>query len=432
MNIGVIGTGYVGLVVGTCFAESGNNVVCMDVDAEKIRKLRKGIVPIYEPGLEELVRHNLKEKRLHFTTSLGEAVDSSRVIFLALPTPANKEGGADLGAVYDVARKIGRRLKRPTIIITKSTVPVGTCDRLRAIIREETDVSFEVVSNPEFLKQGAAVNDFLYPERVIIGTRSKEATKVLHDLYAPFLRRTDCFIVMDERSSELTKYAANSLLATKISFINELANLCERVKADIEHVRHGLGSDSRIGPQFLFPGVGYGGSCFPKDVRALVQTSAEHGYEFKILQAVEMVNEQQQVLIVEKVKKHFRENLKGRLVSIWGLAFKPRTDDLRDAPSLVIISHLLELGAKINAHDPVANERARSLLHNKVRFFDRDYDALKGAEALIVVTEWSEFRQPDFNRMKRLMKSPTVFDGRNIYDPKEMRARGFTYYGIGR
>jgi UDPglucose 6-dehydrogenase len=432
MNIGVIGTGYVGLVVGTCFAESGNSVVCVDVEREKVQNLKKGIVPIYEPGLEELVKRNLKEKRLHFTTELNEAVDESKVIFLVLPTPPGQDGGADLSLVLDVTRKIAKRIGEPKIIVAKSTVPVGTCDRLKAIMREETDVAFDVVSNPEFLKQGAAVNDFLYPDRVIVGTRSEETAKALHDLYAPFMRTADCFILMDERSAELSKYAANSLLATKISFMNEIANLCERVGADVDMVRRALGTDPRIGPQFLFPGVGYGGSCFPKDVKALIKTSDEHGYELQILKAVDCVNERQRVLLIDKLKTHFKGEIKNRHIAIWGLAFKPRTDDLRDAPSLVIISHLLEAGAKVNAHDPVANGRAKRILGDKVHFFESNYDVLKGADALIVVTEWNEFRQPDFERMKRLMKHPVIFDGRNIFDSKEMRALGFTYYGIGK
>ena len=432
MNIGVIGTGYVGLVVGTCFAESGNDAICMDVDREKIQDLKRGIVPIYEPELEELVRRNLKERRLRFTTDLSETVDGSKVIFLALPTPSDHNGGADLTLVLDVGKKIARRMREPKIVVIKSTVPVGTSDRLRAQMREETNLTFDVVANPEFLKQGAAVNDFLYPERVIVGTRSKDTTKVLHDLYAPFMRTTDRFMVMDERSAELTKYAANSLLATKISFMNEIANLCERVGADVDMVRRGLGADSRIGAQFLFPGVGYGGSCFPKDVKALKNTADEHGYDFKILRAVDAVNNEQQVLMVEKLKNHFKGKVKGKLIAIWGLSYKPRTDDLRDAPSLVIISHLLEEGAKVNAHDPVANMKAKQILKERIRFSDNSYDVLKGADALIVVTEWNEFRYPDFERMKRLMKSPVVFDGRNIFDPKEMRARGFAYYGIGR
>jgi UDPglucose 6-dehydrogenase len=432
MNIGVIGTGYVGLVVGTCFSESGNDVICVDIDRKKIRNLQKGIVPIYEPGLEELVKRNLKEKRLHFTTELSEAVDKSKIIFLALPTPPDHDGAADVSSVLDVAKKIAQRMKEPKIIITKSTVPVGTCDRLRAVMQEETDLAFDVVSNPEFLKQGAAVNDFLYPDRVIVGTRSEEAAKTLHDLFAPFMRRADCFILMDERSAELSKYAANSLLATKISFMNEIANICGLVGADVDMVRRGLGADPRIGPQFLFPGVGYGGSCFPKDVKALIRTSEQHGCDPQILKAVDWVNERQRVLLVERLKTHFKGKVRGRHVAIWGLAFKPRTDDLREAPSLVIISQLLRAGAKVHAHDPVANARAKKILGNKVRFSESNYDVLKGADALIVVTEWSEFRQPDFDRMKRLMKSPVVFDGRNIFDPKEMRARGFSYYGIGK
>jgi UDPglucose 6-dehydrogenase len=432
MHIGVIGTGYVGLVVGTCFAESGNDVMCMDVDRAKIRRLTKGEVPIYEPQLGELVQRNLKEGRLRFTTSLAETVEASRVIFLALPTPSDEDGSADLSSVFEVTKEIGRLMKEPKLIVAKSTVPVGTCDRLRKIVREETTVSFDVASNPEFLKQGAAVNDFLYPERVIVGTRNPDTAKVLHDLYAPFMRTADHYMVMDERSAELTKYAANSLLATKISFMNEIANLCERVGADVDMVRRGLGSDSRIGAQFLFAGVGYGGSCFPKDVLALMKTAQENGYEMKLLSAVDAVNRQQRRILVEKIKAHFGGQLKGKLIAVWGLAFKPRTDDLRDAPSLDIISYLLEDGARVSAHDPVAIDRAKQVLGDRVRFSSNNYDVLKGADALVIVTEWNEFRRPDLERMKSLMKTPVVFDGRNIFDPKEMRTRGFTYYGIGR
>lgn len=432
MNIAVIGTGYVGLVVGTCFAESGNEVICLDIDVKKIQNLRRGIVPIYEPGLEELVKRNLKNKRLFFTTNLKEAIKRSQIFFFALPTPTRKDGSADLRALYNVVRAIAQMMKEPKIFVTKSTVPAGTSDKLRQLIRAETEIAFDVVANPEFLKQGAAVNDFLYPQRVIVGTRNEQSATIMHELYAPFMRTSDRFLLMDERSAELSKYAANAFLATKISFMNEIANLCSRVGADVDWIRRGIGMDSRIGPQFLFPGVGYGGSCFPKDVKALIHTAKEHGYKFKILQAVDQVNTSQQMLIVEQLKKYFGGELKGKTIAIWGLSFKPRTDDIRDAPSIVIISRLLKAGAKVQAHDPVANENVRKVFGKKIKLFDNDYDALKNAHALILVTEWNEFRRPDFGRMKQLMKTPVVFDGRNIYDSKLTREHGFTYFGIGR
>lgn len=431
MRLAVIGTGYVGLVAGACFAENGNDVICVDVDETKIKKLKKGIVPIYEPGLEDLVNRNLKDKRLSFTTRLRDAVDNASVIFLVLPTPPSEDGSADLSHVLEVAGKIAGLMKEPKIIVNKSTVPVGTADRVREVMRSKTDIPFDVVSNPEFLKQGAAVEDFMYPDRVIVGTRNPETSRVMQELYDTFLRTSGRFMVMDERSAEVSKYAANALLATKISFINEIANICELAGADVDQVRRGLGADPRIGPQFLFPGLGYGGSCFPKDTKALIKTSNELGYDFKILKAVEAVNGKQKLRLVDKAEKHFG-SLKKKKMAVWGLSFKPRTDDLREAPSLVIIRALLEHGATVRAHDPVAIERSRLLLGDSVTFFENNYDALRGADALFLVTEWNDFRHPDFGRMKTLMKTPVIFDGRNIYDPRLLAKQGFTYYGIGR
>lgn len=432
MQIAVIGAGYVGLVVGTCFAESGNHVICVDSDRKKIRLLRSGSLPIYEPGLQELLVRNLKENRLSFTNDLRQAVDASPIIFIALPTPASQDGDADLSAIVDVSRRIGAMMKEPRTIVLKSTVPVGTCERVRKVIGSKTDVEFEVVANPEFLKQGAAVNDFLSPDRVVVGTRNDQTAQLLHELYRPFMRTRDRFIEMDERSAELTKYAANSLLATKISFMNEVANLCDRLGADVDLVRRGLGADPRIGPQFLFPGVGFGGSCFPKDLRALLKSADGVDFEMRILQAVREVNERQRPLLIEKMRKHFRGTFKGRTIAIWGLAFKPRTDDIREAPSVAIIKKLISAGAKVRAHDPAANLNAKKVLGNRVKFFKNGYQALRGADALVVVTEWNEFRHPDFRQMFRQMRRPVIFDGRNIYDPKVMRESGFIYYCIGR
>lgn len=432
MHIAVIGTGYVGLVVGTCFAESGNRVVCVDIDSKKIKKLQRGGLPIYEPGLQELLIRNLHEKRLMFTTSLQKAVDDSPLIFIALPTPASQDGRVDLRAILSVSRRIGKVMKEPKTIVLKSTVPVGTSDRVRKVVAAETSMEFDVVSNPEFLKQGAAVSDFLSPDRVVVGTRNEQAAQLLHELYRPFMRTRDRFLLMDERSAELTKYAANSILATKISFINEIANLCDRVGADVDLVRRGLGADPRVGPQFLFPGAGFGGSCIPKDLRALLRTAADANLDLKILQAVREVNERQRFILFEKVRKYFGGKLKGKTISVWGLAFKPRTDDVRDSPSIAMIAKLHSAGAVVQAHDPVANNNARRLLGRKARIFDSGYRALKGADALLVVTEWNEFRYPDFTLMKTLMRQPVVFDGRNIYEPAQMRKHGFTYFGVGR
>ena len=432
MKIGVIGTGYVGLVVGTCFAESGNDVICVDVDQEKLAKLRKGESPIYEPGLSDLLTKNIREKRLSFTDDLGVAVRQSEIIFLALPTPQSEDGSADLQHVLNAAKKIGGLMNGYKVLVNKSTVPVGTADKVRAIVGKETTHPFDVVSNPEFLKEGAAVNDFMKPDRIVIGSRSPRALALMQDLYAPFVRTGNPLIIMDERSSELTKYASNAFLATKVSFMNEVANLCERVGADIDLVRKGMGSDARIGPQFLFAGIGYGGSCFPKDVNALLYTSRSYDYGFRILDAVEAVNKDQKKVIVHKLRKHFGAKLKGATVTLWGLSFKPNTDDIREAPALTIMSMLLEDGVNLRVHDPEALEETRKRIGDKVSYFDNNYDALKGADALVIVTEWNEFRRPDFPRMKSLMNQPLIFDGRNIYSPAKLKEEGFTYYGIGR
>lgn len=432
MKISVIGTGYVGLVAGTCFAESGNDVICVDIDELKIKLLKRGKTPIYEPGLEELLKKNINEKRLKFSTDLELAVKKTDIIFLALPTPQSEDGSADLKHVLGVAKQIGKYMNGYKVIINKSTVPVGTAFKVRDIIKKETSYGFDVVSNPEFLKEGAAINDFLKPDRVVIGTSSEKATKIMEDVYAPFVRTGKPIIFMDELSSELTKYAANSLLATKVTFMNEIANLCEIVGADVNNVRKGVGSDERIGQQFLFPGVGYGGSCFPKDIAALVKTSDDYGYNFRILKSVENVNRDQKKVIVKKLLKHFDNKPRGKVVTVWGLSFKPNTDDMREAPSITIINELVKHGVKVQAHDPVAIEEAKKKIGNKIKYYKNNYDALKGADALVIVTEWSEFRRPDFDKMKKLMKGKAIFDGRNIYNPEIMKQTGFTYYGIGR
>ncbi len=432
MKISVIGTGYVGLVVGTCFAESGNDVICVDIDERKLSLLRKGESPIFEPGLTDLLKKNIHEKRLSFTSDLREAVQKSEIIFLALPTPQSEDGSADLQHVLAVASRIGKFMNGYKVVVNKSTVPVGTADRVRDIILKETTIEFDVVSNPEFLKEGAAVNDFMKPDRIVVGTRSPKALSIMQDLFAPFIRTGNPLIIMDERSSELTKYAANSFLATKVSFMNEIANLCERVGADIDLVRKGMGTDPRVGSQFLFAGIGYGGSCFPKDVAALLNSANLHGYDFQILQSVEKVNFRQKEIVVDKIKSHFKNSLRGLKITLWGLAFKPNTDDIREAPSLKIIDALLKEGVCLQLHDPVANEETRKVVKDGATFFDNNYDALNGADALVIVTEWNEFRRPDFDRMKSLMKQPVIFDGRNIYDPQRIKEKGFTYYGIGR
>jgi UDPglucose 6-dehydrogenase len=432
MKVSVIGTGYVGLVAGTCFAESGNDVICVDIDERKVKMLRKGECPIYEPGLPELLRKNIAEKRLSFTTDLDGAVRKTAIIFLALPTPQSEDGSADLQHVLAVAKKIGKMMDGYKVIVNKSTVPVGTTDKVREIVAAQTKHPFDVVSNPEFLKEGAAVNDFLKPDRVVIGSRSQKALDIMADLYSPFVRTGNPLIMMDERSAELTKYAANSFLATKVSFMNEIANLCERVGADIDLIRKGLGTDARIGNQFLFAGLGYGGSCFPKDVAALLNTARAHGQELQIVNSVEEVNRRQKKLVVEKLKGHFGGSLKGKTIALWGLSFKPNTDDVREAPALTIIDALLKEGAHIHAHDPAAMEETKKKIGDAVKYYEGNYEALKGAHALIIVTEWNEFRRPDFDRMKALMKEPVIFDGRNIYNPHVMAEKGFVYYGIGR
>jgi len=432
LKISVIGTGYVGLVVGTCFAESGNDVVCVDNDERKLKMLKKGESPIYEPGLTDLLKKNIGDRRIVFTDSLEKAVENSEIIFLALPTPQSEDGSADLQHVLAVAKRIGKLMNSYKVIVNKSTVPVGTADRVREIIGKETSQEFDVVSNPEFLKEGAAVNDFMKPDRVVIGTRSPRALALMEDLYGPFVRTGNPLIVMDERSAELTKYAANSFLATKVSFMNEVANLCEIVGANVDLVRKGMGTDARIGQQFLFAGIGYGGSCFPKDVAALLKTSKDHQHTLQILEAVENVNKRQKQIIVEKIKAHFQGKTKGLTVALWGLSFKPNTDDIREAPALSIIVALQKAGVKIRAHDPAAMAEMKRHIGGSIQYYDNNYDALKGVDALVLVTEWNDFRRPDFERMKSLMKQPVIFDGRNIYDPKVMEEKGFVYYGIGR
>ena len=432
MKISIIGTGYVGLVQGACFADSGNNVICMDVDEKKINGLKKGVIPIYEPGLEEMVRRNFQDGRLEFTTNLKYAVENSKIIFLCLPTPQSEDDSADLSRVLSVSENLAELINEDKFIVSKSTVPVGTVDRIRHVLRKKSKYDIEVVSNPEFLKEGTAIQDSLKPDRIIIGTRSKKAIEILKDLYAPFVRTGNPILIMSERSAEMTKYAANAFLATKISFMNELSNLCEKVGADIDWVRKGIGSDPRIGNQFLFAGLGYGGSCFPKDVKALVKTSQEYDGDLKILKAVDEVNERQKRSLVRKLENYYKGQLKNKVIVLWGLSFKPQTDDMRAAPSIEVMNALLESGARVRAHDPVALARARTLYPKGVEFFENSYDALKGGEALLIITEWNEFRRPDFPRMKSLMKNPVIFDGRNIYDPKALKEAGFIYFGMGR
>jgi UDPglucose 6-dehydrogenase len=430
MKIAVIGTGYVGLVVGACLAETGNDVVCVDKLESKVRMLRRGRMPIYEPGLEELVQRNAK-KRLTFSTQLARAVRGAEIVFIAVGTPQGEDGSADLRHVLDVAREIARAMNGYKVIVDKSTVPVGTAAQVREIVRRETTHPFSVVSNPEFLKQGAAVEDFLKPDRVVIGAEDDKARRVMQELYAPFTRTGAPILMMDCASAELSKYAANALLATKISFMNEVANVCELVGANVDDVRRAVGSDRRIGPSFLFPGVGYGGSCFPKDVKAILHFSGLKGYEFRILDAVESVNQRQKSRLVDKMLGHFG-TLAGRTVALWGLAFKPRTDDMREAPAIAIIERLLASGARVQAFDPEAMRVARGLFGSRITLCDGSYDALKGAHALAIVTEWNEFREPDFGRMRKLLREPVIFDGRNIYSPAVMKEQGFVYYSIGR
>ncbi len=432
MNIAVVGTGYVGLVTGTCFAETGNHVICVDIDKEKVQKMKDGIVPIYEPHLDMLFERNIRQGRLIFTTDLKEAVDQAQIIFLALPTPPGEDGSADLRYVLGVADELGKIIKDYKVIVDKSTVPVGTAEKVHAALAKNLDEShFDVVSNPEFLREGFAVDDFLKPDRVVVGTSSARAEKVMEDLYKPFVRQGNPIIFMDERSAELTKYAANAFLATKITFMNEIANFCERVGADVDKVRIGMGSDSRIGKRFLFPGIGYGGSCFPKDVQALAKSGGDVGYEFQIIKSVMEVNERQKTSIMPKIEAHFGD-LKGKHFAMWGLAFKPDTDDIREAPALYIIDALLAAGATVSAFDPEGAENVKKLKGDSIKFAKDEYEALKGADALIIATEWSLFRTPDFQRMSELLKEKTIFDGRNLYDLDEMQRLGYHYVSVGR
>jgi UDPglucose 6-dehydrogenase len=431
MKIAVVGTGYVGLVAGACFAESGNDVICVDKDETKIRILRRGKMPIYEPGLEELVRRNRAEGRLSFTTNLPKTVRDSLVIFIAVGTPQDEDGSADLRHVLGVAAEIAKAMNAYKIVVDKSTVPVGTSEKVREIIRRTTTHPFSVVSNPEFLKQGAAIDDFMKPDRVVIGAEDARAQEIMLELYSPFTRTGAPIMVMDCASAELSKYAANAMLASRISFMNEVANVCELVGADVDQVRKAIGSDRRIGNAFLFPGVGYGGSCFPKDVQAMIRFASDREYDFRILKAVEAVNAHQKSRLFTKIKKHF-SGVKGKTVAVWGLSFKPKTDDMREAPSIPLIESLVAAGANVQVHDPEAMKVARGLFGSKITYATNNYDALKGADCLAIVTEWNEFRRPDFERMRKLMRSPVIFDGRNLFTPDQMKQNGFTYYSIGR
>lgn len=432
MKIAVVGTGYVGLVTGTCLAETGNQVICVDINEQKVEMMKFGKLPIYEPGLELLFLRNITQKRLHFTTNLAEAIEEAQIIFLALPTPPGGDGSADLSYVLGAAKDIAKLVKDYKVIVTKSTVPVGTADKVTAVIKANTDIECAVVSNPEFLREGVAVDDFMKPDRVVVGTMDERARKLMGELYAPYVRQGNPVIFMDERSSELTKYAANSFLATKISFMNEIANLCEVVGADVDMVRRGIGSDDRIGRRFLFSGIGYGGSCFPKDVQALAKSAEENRYDFKILNSVMRVNEIQKKVLVEKVKKYFDGDIKGKKFAMWGLAFKPETDDIREAPALYIIDELLAAGASLTVFDPEAMGNIKNLVGDKVSYATDQYEALKYADALLIVTEWSVFRTPDFDMVSSLLKNKVIFDGRNLYDLQKMIDCGFYYNSIGR
>lgn len=437
MNIAIVGTGYVGLVTGTCFAEMGVNVTCVDVMEEKIESLKKGIIPIYEPGLEDMVHRNFQAGRLRFTTDLAEVLDEVEVVFSAVGTPPDEDGSADLKYVLEVARTIGRGINKYILVVTKSTVPVGTARKVKAVIQEELDkrgveVGFDVASNPEFLKEGNAVDDFMKPDRVVVGVESEEARRLMEKLYKPFMMNNYRLIFTDIPSAEMIKYAANSMLATRISFMNDIANLCEIVGADIEAVKKGIGSDTRIGKKFLNAGCGYGGSCFPKDVKALIRTGDEYGYGMELLKAVERVNERQKTVLFDKIQKHYEGNVKGKHFGLWGLSFKPATDDMREAPSLVLIGQLLEAGATVKAFDPVAMEEAKRRLGDRIGYAANMYDALTDADAMIIVTEWQEFKVPKFTFIEKALKEKVIFDGRNIYNPEQMREFGYTYYGIGK
>lgn len=432
MKIAVVGTGYVGLVTGTCFAETGNTVTCIDIDQNKVNKLKSGKITIYEPGLEQLFERNIKQERLSFTTKLNEGIKDAKVIFLALPTPPGEDGAADLKYVLKVADDLGPLLEDYTVIVDKSTVPVGTADKVRERIAAKAKVEFDVVSNPEFLREGVAVEDFMKPERVVIGTTSARARKLMETLYAPYVRQGNPLVFMDERSAELTKYAANSFLATKISFMNEIANLCELVGADVDAVRKGIGTDSRIGKRFLFPGIGYGGSCFPKDVQALAKSASDVRYDFKILRAVMDVNTTQKTKLIDRIKKYFGGSLKGKVIAVWGLSFKPHTDDIREAPALYNIEAFLKEGATVKAHDPEAMENVRQVFGSKISYFDTAYEAAEGADAIFIATEWPEFRTPDFEKLTSLVRAKVIFDGRNVYELDVMKEHGFTYFSVGR
>ncbi len=436
MKVAVIGTGYVGLVAGTCFADSGNDVFCVDIDQKKIDMLNKGEIPIYEPGVEEMIKRNVRQETLSFTTDIKMAVEKSMILFIAVGTPPQEDGSADLKHVLAVAKSIGQYMNDYKVVVDKSTVPVGTADKVKEEIKKHTNHNFAVVSNPEFLKEGAAIADFMKPDRVVIGTDDEEAAKIMRNLYAPFVRTGAPIIIMDVRSAELTKYAANSMLATKISFINEVANLCESVGANIEMVRKGIGSDRRIGPYFIFPGVGYGGSCFPKDVKAIIRTARQYGKDMKILESVEAVNDKQKTILFDKIMQYYDGQIEGKTFAVWGLSFKPKTDDMREAPAIAMIHVLVKKSVKIQAHDPEAIKEAEWRLNDyagkEVQLIKKRYDALEGADALIIMTEWNEFREPDFHLIKETLNEPVIFDGRNLYDPARMKKLGFKYHSIGR
>lgn len=436
MNVVIVGTGYVGLVTGTCFADVGLNVNCVDIDVNKIENLKKGISPIYEPGLDEMIDRNVKKGRLQFSTNLGEIVNNAEVVFIAVGTPPDEDGSADLKYVLSVAAEVGRFMNKYMLVVTKSTVPVGTAKKVRETVQLELDkrglrIDFDVASNPEFLKEGAAIDDFMKPDRIVVGIESKRAEELMSRLYKPFLLNGHPVIFMDIPSAEMTKYAANAMLATKISFINDIANLCEIMGADVNMVRKGIGSDTRIGTKFIYPGIGYGGSCFPKDVKALIKTADENNYPMRVLKAVEAVNDDQKTVLFKKVMDYFKNNIKGRKIALWGLSFKPQTDDMREAPSLVIIQNLLEAGANVRAYDPVAMPESRRRIGSSIEYFDDPYDAIKDSDCLLIATEWTEFRLPDFKLIKQLLKTPAIFDGRNIYNPIEMKNEGFDYFCIG-
>ncbi len=437
MRIIVVGSGYVGLVTGACFAESGVNVTCVDVDSNKIQQLKNGTIPIYEPGLDSMVRSNIEKKRLSFSTDIKEGIEGSEVVFIAVGTPPGEDGSADLKHVLNVAREIGHVITKHIVVVTKSTVPVGTSEKIRTAIQSELDkrgksVPFDMASNPEFLKEGAAIDDFLKPERIVIGINNEKTREIMTRLYMPFVLNNHPILFMDIASAEITKYAANAMLATRISFINEIANLCDILGADINNVRKGIGSDSRIGSKFIYPGTGYGGSCFPKDVKAILRTASDNGYELNVIKAVEKANEYQKNVIFNKMNKFFNNNLKNRLIGIWGLSFKPKTDDIREASSIILIESLLKAGARVKAYDPAAINETKKLLGNKIEYNSDPYEALVNVDALALMTEWSEFHLPEFNRMAELMKGRVIFDGRNIYDPAQLKKLGFTYFGIGR